>query len=697
MPGSENATLERLQPLLHPASMAVIGASARAHRPGLAVIRAALSYGFDGPIYPVTPNYEEIEGITCFADLAEAPGPVDLAVIAGAAERAPAFLESAVSAGARAALIFATLSHEKQGGVSAVERVGALAAEAGIPLLGSGSIGYVNYPASRAATWVPPEPAHITPGSIALIIQSGALYCYCNNTDPRLRNCFTIHPGQEAGLGTAEILEYALAMPQTRVIGLYLETVRDPDRFAAALSLADAKGVPVVVLKPGRSARAADAIATHAGRLAGDDRIFDALFRRHGVVRVETTDELYSTVLLFSKVGVPGPGGLAAVTDSGGQRSLLLDAAERRGLPLADFRDATRARLRQVLAPDLPDNNPIDMWGGEEDIVEHVGTCLDIALDDPDTALAAVFTELGSSNTDIFVECFAQAGIAAAQRADKPVIAMTFSSRHFYPDNLRLLDDAGIAVLDGVQASVAAITNLLGRRERARDSAGSAPKLTGEVEARVRAACSGGEFEALALLRAAGVATADCFAAETIEGVQAAFEKIDGPVALKTAAGHLHKGDVGGVVLNLKTSDKVAAAYAEMAGRLGPEVTVAAMALKGVEAAIGAVGATPFGPAVMFGAGGTLVEVLDDVTFELAPLDRATALAMIGRTKVSALLSGVRGSEACDVDALCDAIVRVSQLIAAAPDVAEIDVNPVIVTETGCIAVDAVVRGLDPR
>jgi len=408
----------------------------------------------------------------------------------------------------------------------------------------------------------------------------------------------------------------------------------------------------------------------------------------------ETMDDFYATLLMFSKMDAPGPGGLAAVTDSGGQRSVLLDEAERIGLPLAQFSDQTRGRLRQVLAPDLPDDNPVDLWGGEENLIEHIETCIEIALDDPDTALATVFTELGAADTDIFVHSFASAAINTARVAQKPVLAVTFSSRHFHPRNIRMLDDAGLVVLDGVRAGLAAIKHLFDRRERKRRAAPDFAGLPAGIPPLVSAALDGGEIEALALLNAAGIETVDCFSAASVEDVHEAMAKISGPVALKTAVGQIHKSEVGGVVLSLKSVEEVLKVYADMAPRLGPEVTVAAMAPDGVEVAFGAIAKTPFGPAIMFGAGGVLVEVLDDVTFELAPIDQAIARDMIARTETSKLLEGVRGKPACDVDALCDALVCFSHLVAAmADEISEIDVNPVIVSEVGCVAVDAVVRG----
>jgi acyl-CoA synthetase (NDP forming) len=688
----------RLRPLLRPSSIAVIGASARAGRPGNQTVLTPRLLGFEGPIYPITPNCEEINGERCYADISQVPEKIDLAVIAGAAERVPDALRQAIDAGVGGAVVYATMLRDADDGLSPLDEVTQIAANADLPLLGPGTIGFVNYTASLAASWIPPAPRHVRMGSIALIVQSGSTYSYCNLTDPRVRCCLSIHPGQEAVLSTAELLGHVLCLAETKVVGLYLETVCDPERFVAALARADQIGVPVVVLKPGRTGRGADAIATHAGRLAGDDAIFDALFRRHGVVRVETMDEFYSTLVLFSRLETPGPGGLAAVTDSGGQRSVLIDEAERAGLALAQFSPTTRGRLRQILAPDLPDDNPIDMWGGEQNLTEHVETCLDIAIEDPDTALAAVFTEFGASDTDIFVRSFADAGMRAAHKSPKPIVGLTFSARHFYPENIQAMDDAGVVVLDGVRSGVAAIKHLLARRDRTPPAVPEpmTDAMRQALAPLVRAACLGGETEGLAVLTAAGV---DVAASETVDGEDAAvaaMARIGAPVALKTAMGHGHKSDLDGVVLSITNESEMRAAYRDMAERLGPSVTVAKMIEGGVEVALGAIGATPFGPAIMVGAGGTLVEVLDDVTFALAPVDAAMARDMIGRTRVADLLEGVRGRPPADMEALVSAMVCLSQLIAAfGEEIAEIDINPVIVAAHGCTAVDAVMRGVE--
>jgi acyl-CoA synthetase (NDP forming) len=613
---------------------------------------------------------------------------VDLAIIAGSAERMEGQIAAVLARGARSLYALAG-AHDP----ALRARVAAMAKEAGAPLLGPNSIGYVNFARRRAATWTPPPRDMRAAGSIFAVIQSGSTYAYMHGLDPRLRFSMNVHPGQEADVTTADLMAYGLSLPETRVIGIYLEVVRDPAGFVEMADEADRRGIPVVVVRPGRSDKARAAVATHAGRLAGSDAAFDALCRRHRVVRTGSMDEFLAALTLFSSARPPASGGLAVVTDSGGQRSMLLDEAEAIGLPLAGFGAATRARLDTILAPELERANPIDMWAGEEDLPGHVARCLDAAAGDPDTAAAAFMTEIGANDTDAWPSRVADGLRRAADGTDKPILGLTFSARQFFPEHTIALDRAGIPVLDGMGPGLRAIRDWLSwHRRTPRVGPAMSPEIAG-LAPLIEAARGGGEAEALAALAAAGIPViAHRRAASEVETCAAA-RVLGYPVALKTDEGHLHKTELGGVALGLADEAALSAAYRAMASRLGPRVLVAAMAPKGVEIALGVVPGDEYGPLVMAAAGGTLVEVLDDKVFELAPVDERTADSMIGRLKVARLLAGVRGRGPVDRAALVRALSRLSLLAAAHSGlIAEIDVNPIVVHAGGAVAVDAVLR-----
>lgn len=678
-----------LRPLLEPRSIAVIGASARPGRPGHDVLKAARLFNPAQAVFPVTPRYEEIDGLRCYEAIARLGQAVDLAVVAGSSERIEAHAREALEAGARSLVVFARAESAQ------IERIGRLAREWNVPVLGPNAIGYVNYVRGTVASWILPARAHREPGSIAFICQSGALYSYVNALDPRLRFSLTVHPGQEAVLGLADYMHYALSLPETKLIGLYLESLKDPSAFVAALARAREAGVPVVVMKPGRTQAARHSVETHAGRLAGSDAGFDAVFERYGVHRVDSLDELWTTLRVFSAGWQLKPGGLSVITDSGGQRSVLIDAASRLDIPLTTLTQATQAVLRQTLAPELETTNPIDIWAGEEDLVGHATACLDAVASDPGTAIAAVMTEFGSAETDGFPEGMGAAGLAVARASGTPVAAISFSTRHFATATILDLERGGLPCLDGLEVSLKAIRHLLDHRDVAADATPSSlPRV--DIDA-VRAAVGerrgADEAAALRVLAAAGVPVVRHAIVDSAAAAVSMAETIGYPVVLKTAEGVAHKTEARGVYLDLRSAREVEAAWQDLDRRLGPRALVARMAAKGIELAIGIVSDPMFGPLVVIAAGGTLVEVLDDKAVGLAPVSPDGARRLLRRLKVCRLLDGVRGASPADFDALADAISRLSCIGAAlSGEIESIDVNPLIARADGCVAVDALIQ-----
>ncbi len=689
-------TGHRLEPLLNPASIAIIGASGREGRPGYTAILAAKAMGYAGALHPVTPTYEEIEGLGCYPDMASLPGPVDLAIIAGGTARMEGQLADAISNGARAALMFANAWLPEESDPPMRARIGDMAREADIPLLGPNTIGYVNYADGCAGTWVPP--ASRKPGPVAAIIQSGSTYSYANTLDPRVRFNLTIQPGQEAALTVAELMDYALEVPGTRALAVYLETVRHPEAFLAVLDRAEGMDVPVVVIRPGSSETGARHIVSHTGRLAGADAAFEAVFRRHGVIRVETMDEWWSTILLMSHDRRPGPGGVAGIMDSGGQRALLSDHAEACGVPWAEIGEETRATLRARLDLSLPAVNPVDAWAGDPDWPAVFGDCFQAVVADPDAAIGVVFTDFGANEVNDFTLELAKISTDAAAAYDKPIVAATYTARHFHPGVMLDLADKGIPVLDGGLTSLKAIGNAFAYRDfraRPREAAPAPadPDMVALWRKRLGDGAALDEAEALALLADFGVPTVAARVAESEDAALAAADTVGYPVAMKTAEpGIAHKTEADGVRLGLGDADAARAAYGDLAGRLGPHVTVAAMAPGGTEVALGVVTDPQFGPLVMVGAGGVLVELLDDRRFGLPPFGEAEAMRLIESLRVAKLLAGHRGEPAADMGALARAVSRLSVLADALREcVREIDVNPMIAGPAGAVAVDALV------
>jgi acetate---CoA ligase (ADP-forming) len=673
-----------LAPLLEPRSIAVVGASGRPGRPGHAVVAALRAAGFAGPVYPITPTYDAVEGWPCLPDAAALPEPVDLAVIAGAAPRVPEQLAAAVAAGARSAFVLANVAVPDD-----VRR-----AAAGVPLLGPNSLGYVNLARGTAVTWTPP--AVLRPGPVAIVSQSGSTYSYATNLDPRLGFSFVAHPGQELAVGAADLIRYAAGLDETRVVGIYLESAGDGPAIAAALRDAAERDVPVVAIRPGRSERSRRQIETHSGRLAGTDAAFEAVFRAYDVARAATVDEWWATLALHAAPRRPRAGGLGAILCSGGARALLLDDAADLGVPLAEVGAGTTARLAELLGPTLPAENPADVWDGQEDLATHATACLQALAEDPAVGLALAFTDYGVHDDARFPQSFAAACTAVAATSDAPVAAATYTSRQFAPAVVCQLAASGVPVLDGMRNAVAAAGHVLRYRDaRARRDAPDPVPAVDATALRERLARAGAlpEAEALALLGELGVPVPALHAADSADAAVAAAERIGFPVVLKTA-GAAHKSDADGVRLGLRDAAAVRDAYADVTGRLGPEVVVAAQAPAGVEVAVGVVQDPAFGPVLVVAAGGTLVELLDDRRALLAPVGPAAVERALRGLRLARLLGGARGAAPCDVGALAGAISRISAIAAAAgPALAGLDVNPIIAHAAGCTAVDALVVG----
>jgi acetate---CoA ligase (ADP-forming) len=481
------------------------------------------------------------------------------------------------------------------------------------------------------------------------------------------------------------------------VAALFLETVRDPAAFRAALAKAAVRGIPVVALKVGRGQAARAMVAAHSGALAGDDGAHQALFDAYGVAQVATLDELADTCELLAGRRAH-PGGLAAIHDSGGERAHLLDLVEQLRVPLAGISEATRERLAAVLEPGLPATNPLDAWGTGNDADEIFAACIQALLDDPATGALALNLDLTTEPTPD--TSYTGLAIDAAATTAKPVAVVTTLASAADPTQAATLRAAGVPVLEGAATGLAALRHLLAYRDFVAQppppAAVSATPAAVVARWRERLGDSGRpleEAEGLELLGHWGVPVVAAEVATSLEEALAAAGRVGWPVALKTAMpGVAHKSEVGGVVLGLEGPDRLAAAHADLAARLGPRVLVAAMAGPGVELALGVVADPQFGPLVMVAAGGVLIEILRDRRFALPPLDRRQALAMLDRLAVRPLLEGVRGTAPVDLDAVADAVANLSTLALDLGDrLAALDVNPLVAGPAGCVAADALV------
>lgn len=683
--------------MLEARSVAVVGASTRPGSPGLQMVHQLRVGGFDGAVYPVNPRYDEVLGLRCFDSVTEVPERPDLVLLGVSNAALEEQLRLAAEAGARSAVVFASAYGEAEDGSTLMQRLAATARDAGIVVCGPNCMGFVNAE-RRLRALAFEEREDLEPGPITWLSHSGSAFSALLHSDRRLRFNLAVSTGQELTTTMADYLRYALDLPSTGVAALFLETVRDPGAFRSVLVAAAERDVPVVALKVGREAQTRDLIEAHSGALAGEGATYDALFEAHGVLRVETLDEMADTLELLSAGRRASPGGLASIHDSGGERAHLADVAADTGVPFAAISEETRGRLAARLDPGLPAVNPLDAWGTGREYEAIFADCTRALLDDPDTGALAFAVDLSGEDLE---PGYMEVAREVYPATSKPMAVLCNLTSAVAPGAAAELRADGIPVLEGTASGLLAFRHLFDYRDaRARNTVeppAPAPEELRRWRGRLGADEPWTEIEAMAMLSDYGVPTVEAAPASSAEEALDAAERIGWPVAVKTAEA-THKSDVDGVRLGIGDADALREAYGDLAGRLGPKVTVAAMAPPGVELALGLVRDPQFGPLVMVAAGGVLIEVLRDRHVALPPIDEPRARSLVDRLAVRPLLDGVRGSPAADVDAVCRALVRLSALATDLGDLIEaIDVNPLIAGPGGCVAADALVipRSLD--
>lgn len=685
----------RLDPLLRPKSIAVVGASARAGTIGQLALFNLLQGKYPGQLYPVNPGYEELQGLACYPSLESLPETPDLVIFGVGDSRIEAAIDDAIIAGVKAAVIMSTLVIDDDTDPPLKERVAHKLRSAGMLACGGNGMGFYNI---RDRVWACGFDArtHTPPGNVALLSHSGSGMCGIVDCEERIDFNFAASTGQELTVSMDEYLDFVLDLPETRVVGLFVETARNPENFVAALQKAQSLRIPVVALKVGRTRRAAELTVSHSGAMAGDDDTYDALFDRYGVQRVADMDELATTLILFSQMNPVGPGGLVCLHDSGGERQLMVDLADAAGVELTDLNADTVSKLEDVLDPELPAVNPLDAWSrGGANASEQMAKCLAIMMSDPNTAVGAVIHDRAPHGTVYpnYVEYMHYAHAATGKPA-----ALVAARQGTGCDPLVVTSTHnGLPVLDGVAQFLTGMRKLFDYR----DFLERAPLDIAEVPQRVASQWPAllkqgrvlDEAESSRLLRDFGVNANACSLVDNEAQLLEAARDYGYPIVLKTAMpGITHKTDRGGVVLGIGNEQELRDAYGAMRDRLGPRALLAPMLESGVEMILGTRRDPQFGPVIMLGFGGIHAELIKDVRFALPPFDWQTAERLLAGLKMRKLLDGARGMAPADVRAFCDMAAKFSVMVDALRDyIQEIDINPVIVTASGATAVDALV------
>ena len=689
----------RLDPLLRPRSVAVVGASARTDSLGEWALKNLGLGGYPGRIYPVNPNYDELQGHRCYASLADLPETPDLVIFAVGDQRIEYSLDEAIAAGIPAAVLQSTLYLDDDSDPPLRERVRAKIQASGMLVCGANGMGFYNV---RDNVWTCgfDSTSHEASGNVALISHSGSGMSGIIDCDERVRINVAVSTGNELSVTMDEYLDFVLDLPETRVVGLFIETARNPGGFAVALAKAAERRIPIVALKVGRTEKSAALAVSHSGAMAGDDATYEALFDRYGVQRARDQDEFTTMLIMFAEMYPIAAGGLVTLHDSGGERQLLVDLADDADVPLTELTEKTIASLEEVLEPELPAVNPLDAWSrGGPDAAENITRCLTLMMQDPGTAVAGVIHDRAPAGK------IYPSYLAYMQRArtdsGKPVALVAARQGTGYDRAAVTSTHAGLPVLDGVSQFLVGVRALFAYRDFQLREPAAPGEADQQIVERWRSRLATGvtlsEAESLALLTDFGVGTTAYELANSESDAVAAAVRVAYPVALKTAKeGLLHKSDEGGVVLGIQDEEQLRIAYVGMSHQLGDAVLVSSMAPTGVEMFLGVKHDPQYGPVVLIGSGGVLAETIADVQFALPPFDAAHARRCIDRLKLRPLLDGVRGRPAADIDAFCEAAARFSEMAAGLGDVlAEVDVNPVIVHEDGAVAVDALVAGRD--
>ena len=700
-----------LDALLRPRSIAVIGASRRRDSIGGAILRNLIDQGFQGPVYPINPNAPFVQSIPAYPSVASVPGEVDLAIIVIPADQVMEAARSCGEKGVRALIVIS--AGFKETGEEGQKREHALVEVArryGMRLVGPNCLGIVNTDpnVSMNATFAPVSPPA---GRVAFSSQSGALGLAILDYARRLNLGISqfVSVGNKAEVSGNDLIEFWEHDPGTDLILLYLESFGNPRKFTQ-LARRVARTKPIIAVKSGRTPGGSRAATSHTGALAGSDAAVNALFRQSGVIRTDTIEELFDTAMLLGSQPVPTGPGVAILTNAGGPGIMAADACESAGLTLAKLEQKTVKALKEFLSPAASVRNPVDM----------------IASADAPSYQRALGLLVTDKNVNAVIVIFVPPLVTGAQEVAGAILAGSAGSKvpvlscfmgsHGVPESLRSLQEGHIPSYAFPEAAARTLARAVSYGVWRKKPPGSVPTIPDlnsdrarETVAKALEGAKAGESRWMTsdqveeLLRAYGIRTSGARTATNRGEAAMVARSIGFPVAMKVRSPEiLHKTDVQGVRLDLKTDEEAARAFDEIRtalARSNPSarfqgVTVERMIVGGVETIVGMTRDPSFGPVVIFGLGGVAVELLHDVSLRVAPLTDRDAEEMLREIRGFPILDGYRSTPKSNVPSLLDLIHRVSRLASDQEEVAELDLNPVVVFpgEAPCVAVDARVR-----
>lgn len=696
----------RLDPLVKPRSVAIVGATDRGG-PGRAVMESLGAIGFTGAIYPVNPKYPTVLNTTCYPSLTDLPEAPDVVVFSIRNPLIPEQMRLAVKRGARAAVLydsgFAELGAD---GAKLQDEIAGLAREAGMPVCGPNCMGILNPPA-RVTTYKQNlmDPAAIV-GNVGIVSQSGSVCIGLLSDLRRFGVSLSVSAGNEAVTRTVDYIEYLIDDPNTKAIATFTETVREPERYVAALDRAADAGKPVVVIKVGRTERTQRAITSHTGGLAGSSRVFSELLRAHRAIEVSDLDVMTEVLAVCQGERWPQGRGISVITGSGGLAELILDNATAIGLDLPPLSKEERTEAERVIGRITGDGNPFDAWGNgnyavnlphamsvvdDSDRIDSICYCSDTSNDPVIGHPGRVLENVTMLAT-------------AARKSEKPYYLLSTRAGVMNRRQIDAMRQEGLVVIGGTRQGLAALDRM------GRWANGLPPQRMrrGKLSAHVTAEFKAGrrminEYDAKRMLAAYGVAvTREARVTTGAEAAQTA-RKIGYPVVLKAVSDEFaHKTELGLVAVNLKDENELSRAFARLSERVGKldnrpadaAFLVQQFVADGIEVFAGVSRDPDFGLSLAFGTGGIAIEAIRDFSLRMLPLREGDAEAMIGETRGSALLGASRGREAADTESLAACLYALAEFAFDHADrIAEIDLNPIKVLpgQGGCVVVDALI------
>jgi acyl-CoA synthetase (NDP forming) len=692
-----------IERLLAPKSIAIVGASDDPARVGGRPIQRMLAAGYPGPIYPVNPTRSEVQGLRAYPSVAAIDGPVDCAVLAVGADAVLPYVEQCAQKGVKSLVVFsAGFAETGAHGRAAQERMVELARAAGMRVIGPNCLGLYNVSEKIYLTFTSLFQQTTHPGrNVGVVSQSGGYASHvlklAQNRGLAIGHFITT--GNEADVEFGEALAALAVNPDVHVILAYIEGVRARETFLEALELAHRHRKPVVVLKVGKTEAGAAAAASHTAALTGADAIYNAVLSDYGAYRARSMEEALDVVYAASWGRFIARDSLCAITASGGIGVQVADAASEAGCPLRETPNAAQRAILEIV-PLASARNPVDLIGTMMSDPHAVEQALRILLTQGRFDAVLIFIGINGLIAGLVEPFLALLARVTEAFPDKLLVVSAVAE----PSTVRAFEAIGVPVFEDPGRAVkalAALARLAESFERGLPSRAGASAPVGE---KLPAGKALNEAEGKAILARHGIGRPREILARDARSARDAAERIGYPVAVKILSPDIvHKTEVGGVALRLDCAGAVEAAVARMAGdiaRRAPHARidgylVAEMVSDGVECILGVDNDPVFGPVVMFGLGGVLVELLKDVTFRLAPVDEEEARAMVASVRAFPLLDGYRGRPKADVDALATAIAAISRLAAANADrLRVLEVNPLLVMPhgRGVIALDAVIE-----